>query len=46
MALLNLGFRLFTFAFPMWVAYHIRQAQIASRPKEEHHDEPAPGEHH
>lgn len=47
MAFFNLGIKIFSYAFPVYVLYHIRQAQIASRPKEEHHDEPAPGgEHH
>lgn len=39
MALFNVGVRIFTYAFPVWVIYHIRQAQIASRPKEEEHQE-------
>lgn len=47
MAFFNFGIKLFSYGFPVYVLYHIRQAQIASQPKEEHHDEPAPaGGHH
>lgn len=42
--LFNIGMKIFTYTFPLWVLYHIRQAQIASRPKEEEHEEG--GEHH